>query len=422
MEDGLEAPVHDDDTENTRKTGDWPSSFRADARKVRPSPRNAEITRSTPPTSAALDTFTDLGVPPDLIKGLEELGIITPTEIQKRAIPYLMENGGDFIAQAQTGTGKTAAFGLPMLTKVDSAFEEVQGLIVAPTRELAKQIGKQLFRFTKYSGRVFIEVVGGGDKIDRQAAALQRPTQIVVGTPGRILDLIRRKALDLSSVQRLVLDEADEMLSMGFKKELSQVIYLCRKRRSTWLFSATFPDEIQELIKGCMSTTPHSVKIDSSHVVNRDIEHRYAICGRGDKTDFLAGFLKRQQEKRGLIFCRTKLGAMKLGEQLTKLGLQVGVLQGDLEQKERDKVMRAFKKERLQFLIATDVAARGIDVEGLSFVIHHQLPDQIDYYTHRSGRTARAGKKGISIVLIETKERRRIEKIEEELGLTFTQL
>jgi ATP-dependent RNA helicase DeaD len=380
------------------------------------------MTREDSPTSATLDTFKDLGVPPDLIKGLEELGILTPTEIQGQAIPFLMVNGGDLIAQAQTGTGKTAAFGLPMLTKVDPKSKEVQGLVVAPTRELAKQIGKQLFRYTKYSTKIFVEVVGGGDSFDRQAAALQRPTQIVVGTPGRILDLIRRKALNLSSVRHLVLDEADEMLSMGFKKELKQIIYLTRDRRSTWLFSATFPDAIEELIKGCMSPDPHSLKVDAAHVVNRDIEHRYATCGRGDKTDFVAGFLKRQKEKRGLIFCRTKAGAMKLGQQLTTLGLSVGVLQGDLVQKERDKVMRAFKKERLQFLIATDVAARGIDVEGLSFVIHHQLPDQIEYYTHRSGRTARAGKKGVSIVLIESKERRRLEKIEEELGLTFTQL
>jgi ATP-dependent RNA helicase DeaD len=389
---------------------------------VRPVTRSAEITREDSPASAILDTFKDLGVPPDLIKGLEELGILTPTEIQGRAIPFLMVNGGDLIAQAQTGTGKTAAFGLPMLTKVDPKSKEVQGLVVAPTRELAKQIGKQLFRYTKYSTKIFVEVVGGGDSFDRQAAALQRPTQIVVGTPGRILDLIRRKALNLSSVRHLVLDEADEMLSMGFKKELKQIIYLTRDRRSTWLFSATFPDAIEELIKGCMSPDPHSLKVDASHVVNRDIEHRYATCGRGDKTDFVAGFLKRQKEKRGLIFCRTKAGAMKLGQQLTTLGLSVGVLQGDLVQKERDKVMRAFKKERLQFLIATDVAARGIDVEGLAFVIHHQLPDQIEYYTHRSGRTARAGKKGVSIVLIESKEQRRLKKIEEELGLTFTQL
>jgi len=389
---------------------------------VRPVTRSAEIPREDSPTSATLDTFKDLGVPPDLIKGLEELGILTPTEIQGLAIPFLMVNGGDLIAQAQTGTGKTAAFGLPMLTKVDPKSKEVQGLVVAPTRELAKQIGKQLFRYTKYSAKIFVEVVGGGDSFDRQAAALQRPTQIVVGTPGRILDLIRRKALNLSSVRHLVLDEADEMLSMGFKKELKQIIYLTRDRRSTWLFSATFPDAIEELIKGSMSPDPHSLKVDASHVVNRDIEHRYATCGRGDKTDFVAGFLKQQKEKRGLIFCRTKAGAMKLGQQLTTLGLSVGVLQGDLVQKERDKVMRAFKKERLQFLIATDVAARGIDVEGLAFVIHHQLPDQIEYYTHRSGRTARAGKKGVSIVLIESKERRRLEKIEEELGLTFTQL
>lgn len=366
--------------------------------------------------------FKELGVPKDLIKGLGELGIVKPTEIQRAALPFLVEKGGDFIAQAQTGTGKTAAFGLPLLTKIDPKSKEVQGLVVAPTRELAKQIGKQLFRYTKFSEKIFVEVVGGGDSLDKQAAALARPTQIVVATPGRLLDLIRRKALTLVSVKYLVLDEADEMLSMGFRKELDQIIYLTRERRSTWLFSATFPEAIQDLIKGCMSPQARSVKIDSSHVVNRDIEHRYAICGRGDKTDFISRFLKRRGQERGLIFCRTKAGAITLGQQLSKVGLAVEVLQGDLTQKERDKVMRAFKKERVQFLIATDVAARGIDVEGLTFVIHHQLPDQIEYYTHRSGRTARAGKKGVSIALIDSTERRKITRIEEELGLAFSQL
>jgi len=374
------------------------------------------------PENTMSNTFEALGVPADLIQGLRELGISTPTEIQRKAIPFLMEDGGDLIAQAQTGTGKTAAFGLPLLTKVDPGSEGIQGLVIAPTRELAKQIGKQLFRYTKFSKKIFVEVLGGGENIDRQVAALQRPTHIVVATPGRLMDLIRRKALTLESVKHLVLDEADEMLSMGFKKELTGIIHLTRSRRSTWLFSATFPDAIQQLIKGCMSPQARLLKIDKDHVVNRDIDHKFAICGRGDKTDFIARHLARQGQDRGLIFCRTKAGAIKLGKQLTTLGLPVDVLQGDLTQKERDKVMRAFKKERLQFLIATDVAARGIDVEGLSFVIHHQLPDQMEYYTHRSGRTARAGKKGVSITLIESNERRRITKLEDDLGLRFSQL
>ncbi|MGB6219881.1 DEAD/DEAH box helicase [Haloferula sp.] len=367
-----------------------------------------------------MHAFKELGVPADLIQGINELGILKPTEIQVKAIPFLMNDGSDFIAQAQTGTGKTAAFGLPLLTKINSKSEDIQGLVIAPTRELAKQIGKQLFRFTKYSEqKIFVEVLSGGDNIDRQVKSLQRPTQIVVATPGRLLDLIKRKALTLTSVRHLILDEADEMLSMGFRKELKQIFGLTRQRGSTWLFSATIPNAIHELARDCMGESPHILRIDKAHVVNRDIDHQFAICTRDDKTDFIAKFLKARKQERGLIFCRTKEGAITLGKQLTKREFPVGVLQGDLTQKERDTVMRSFKKGRFQFLIATDIAARGIDVEGLSFVIHHQLPEQTEYYTHRSGRTARAGRSGLSLALIDPRERKKIARLEKELGLSF---
>ena len=211
------------------------------------------------------------------------------------------------------------------------------------------------------------------------------------------------------------------MLSMGFKKQLTEILKLAAMRRSTWLFSATFPEAIQVLIKGCMSPDAHSIQIDQSNVVNRDIDHRFAICKREDKTEFIANFLKRQKEGRGLIFCRTKAGANELCQELTELGLPVAVLQGDLMQKERDKVMRAFKKQRVQFVVATDVAARGIDVEGLTFVIHHQLPDQREYYTHRSGRTARAGKKGMSLALINAKEKWQLTELETKLRVKFNE-
>jgi len=371
--------------------------------------------------STASLSFKELGIPAEMIRGLEELGIVTPTKVQAKVIPFLLKSGGDLIAQAQTGTGKTAAFGLPLLMKIDPRLKEIQGLVIAPTRELAKQIGKQLFRFTKYTEKIFVEVVSGGDNLDRQVLALRRPTHIVVATPGRLIDLIVRRALTLESVRHLVLDEADEMLSMGFKTELTKILSLASNRRSTWLFSATFPEAIHHLIRGCMSPQAHSIQIDQFHVVNRDIEHRFALCKRENKTGFIADFLKRQKEKRGLIFCRTKEGAVALCGELGALGLSVDVLQGDLLQKERDKVMRAFKKERIQFMVATDVAARGIDVAGLSFVIHHQLPDQIQYYTHRAGRTARAGNKGLSLALIEANEKRDIAVLEAKLRVTFTE-
>jgi len=364
--------------------------------------------------------FTQLGIPEDLKQGIEALGILEPTPIQAQAIPFLMEDGGDLIAQAQTGTGKTAAFGLPLLTKIDPSFKEIQAVIIAPTRELAQQIGKQLFRYTKFSAKIFVEVLAGGDKIDLQVKKLQRPTHIVVATPGRFMDLLKLKAIRLQSVRHLVLDEADEMLSMGFQSELEEIFKQTKDRKSTWLFSATFQDRIKSMVEQHMSAQAHMIKVDKKHVVNQNIDHQFAICSREDKTDFIYKYLIAHGEERGLIFCRTRAGAVSLGADLTKLGLAVGVLQGDLSQKNRDKVMRSFKKERTQFLLATDVAARGIDVEGLSFVIQHQLPDAMQYYTHRSGRTARAGKKGVSITLIEPKERRKITQLEKELGLNFS--
>ncbi len=364
-------------------------------------------------------TFQELGIAPQYLKGLEELGIISPTRVQEEAIPFLLEKGSDLIVQAQTGTGKTAAFGLPLLTKINPQLPEIQALVLAPTRELAKQIAKQLFRFTKHTEKIFTEALCGGEDMDRQINALKRPTHIVVATPGRLMDLFKRKALTLASVKYVVLDEADEMLSMGFKKELEQILALTRDRRSTWLFSATIPDGIQGLIKEYMSTQAQTLKIDRAHIVNRDISHRYIACARDEKVDIIASFLTKQLDNRGIIFCRTRAGAIELAKQLTLRNFPIDLIHGDLMQKERDKAMRAFKKNRAQFLIATDVAARGIDIDSLSFVIHHQLPEQIEYYTHRSGRTGRAGKKGISLVLIDPRERAKIDALANELAITF---
>ncbi len=354
---------------------------------------------------------------------MEELGIKTPTPIQEQSLPFLLTDGGDFIAQAQTGTGKTAAFGIPLLMQIDPENRNIQAVVVAPTRELAKQIGKQLFRFTKHCAKkIFVEVLTGGDKVDRQETALQRPTHAIVVTPGRLIDLLNRKALSLDSVKLLVLDEADEMLNLGFRKEVAEICAQTQARRATWLFSATIPGEVRKLITDYMSPQAHSLRIDKLHVVNRDISHRYIVCPIREKTRRIADFLRRQGEERGVIFCRTKAGANRLFEELAECGYALGVLQGDLMQSERDKVLRSFRKGRFQFLIATDVAARGIDVEGLAFVLHHQLPDQIDYYTHRSGRTGRAGRSGVSIALICHKEKAAIAKLGQTLGLTFREM
>lgn len=370
-----------------------------------------------------MTTFPELGVADELVQGLAELGITKPTAIQKSTIPFLLENGGDLVAQAQTGTGKTAAFGLPLLMKIDPSLPAIQGLVLAPTRDLAKQIGKQLFRYTKHCRhRLFVEVAAGGDEIERQIHRLGRPTHVVVATPGRLSDLLKAGALRLDTVRHLVLDEADEMLTMGFRKEVVHFAKLTANRRSTWLFSATFQEGIRKLAADVMRPSPKMITVEKKDVVNRNIAHRYVICPREGKDDFIAGYLQRHDAGRGMIFCRTRAGAIRLGSELEKYGIPAGVLQGDLSQKDRDKVMRSFRKERTRILIATDVAARGIDIEGLSFVIHRQLPEQRQYYAHRAGRTARAGRTGLSICLVEPDERSAIQQLEQELGIHFEPL
>ncbi len=364
-------------------------------------------------------SFKKLGVSNEFIKALSENDIVTPTEIQEKSIPFLLTKGSDFIGQAQTGTGKTAAFGLPLLHKVDPKSRNVQALILCPTRELGQQIAKQLFRFTKYSAKIFTEAVYGGEKIDRQIERLKRPTQIVVATPGRLIDLVKQKAIDLSHVHTVVLDEADEMLSMGFKKELDTILNFTGKDKNTWLFSATMPEGIKRIIHKYMSPNTYRIEVNRQKLVNASITHQYAVVDMVNKLQALTYFLKSQGDNRGIIFCKTKSSTKTLSKQLISRNFPCDAIHGDLTQKERDKVMRAFKNKGLQVLVATDISARGIDVQNLAFVVHYELPDQLEYYTHRSGRTARAGKTGLSLSLITSKEERRIKEIAKELGITM---
>ncbi len=366
-----------------------------------------------------MNTFKDLGISDGYLKGLEELGIQTPTEIQAKTIPKLLGKTTDFIGQAQTGTGKTAAFGLPLLAAVDATQPQIQAVVLAPTRELAKQVQKQLFRFTKHTEKIFSEVVCGGDKIDRQIAALQRPTQVLVATPGRLMDLLRRKAVDLSGVKTLVLDEADEMLKLGFRDDIDSVMKITKGGRNIWLFSATMPPGIKKMISKHLAADAPFLKIDKKHIVNPNIRHQYILCKEGEKKDKVVDFLEQRGEQRGIIFCRTRADTIAFGKALEPLDISAVVLHGDLMQTERDKIMRMFKKGRARILITTDVAARGIDVEGLSFVIHYQLPEKNEYYTHRSGRTARAGKTGISLALITRHEEKNLAQLERQLGISF---
>lgn len=366
-----------------------------------------------------LATFAALGIKEAFIKALIENNIETPSEIQQKVIPIVLDQKTDLVAQAQTGTGKTAAFGLPLLQSVDPKNPKIQALVLAPTRELCQQIAKQLFKFTKHSEKIFTNAVFGGANIDEQVRSLQRPTQILVATPGRLIDLLERKALELTHIQTIVLDEADEMLSMGFKKELDTILQQTNGHRNVWLFSATMPKGIKEIVDSYLSPKAPNITVDSKNVVNKGIEHLFVLCEDPAKLKTLLSFLASQGSNRGVIFCRTKSGAQTLAQQLKSKNILADAIHGDLMQKERDKVMRAFKNESLQILIATDLAARGIDVEGLSYVVHYNLPDQIEYYTHRSGRTARAGKKGISLIFANSKEVPRIKEIEKTLKISI---
>ncbi len=370
-----------------------------------------------------MKTFSELGVSEAFVKALTEMNINRPTEIQSKSIPFLIETGTDFIGQAQTGTGKTAAFGLPLLQSIYTDSDKIQALILAPTRELGQQIAKQLFKFTKYvPKKIFVECVYGGAHIEEQISALRRPTHIVVATPGRLIDLLDRKALSISAVKTIVLDEADEMLSMGFKDELDCILKQTAGRRHTWLFSATMPQEIKAIIKTYMSPTAFKIEVDKLDVINKNIDHQYVICDTTEKLDILVHFLKSQGKNRGVVFCKTKSGAQELAKQLVAKNYLADALHGDLLQIERDKVMRAFKNEKLQILVATDLAARGIDVEKLAYVIHYQIPEKIEYYTHRSGRTARAGNKGLSISFINNNELVELKKIQHILGFPLKEV
>ena len=351
-----------------------------------------------------------------------KINIIQPTNIQAQVIPLLLEKNTDLVAQAQTGTGKTAAFGLPLLNRIEAKRKIVQGLILCPTRELGQQIAKQLFKFTKYSDKIFTEAVFGGAQIEPQIAALKRPTHIVVATPGRLIDLIKRKAVDLSRVNTVILDEADEMLSMGFKKELDEILGSLPAVENKWLFSATMPDGIKKIIKHHLSNKAVRIEISKKRQVNRNINHQFLVCEENEKLHVLIQMLNSDTKARGVVFCKTKTAAQTLAKQLQAKNIATDAIQGDLKQVERDKVMRAFKNESLRILVATDLAARGIDVEGLSFVVHYQLPDKDEYYTHRSGRTARAGNRGTSLALITSKEIKKIRWFEKTLGISFKQV
>ncbi len=368
-----------------------------------------------------MNQFKNLGLSENLLKAIEEMGFETPSEIQGNAIPILNGEDRDFIGLAQTGTGKTAAFGLPLLDKIKSEDKVIQALILAPTRELGQQISQQLKLFGKHLGNINTMAVYGGASIGDQIRQLKKSQHILIATPGRLNDLIRRKAVQLNSVKYLILDEADEMLNMGFKEDLDAILSQTPDSKFTWLFSATMPNEIKKIVNTYMDN-PIEVKINPKNLVNTNIGHYFVKVHAKDKTEALIRFLEMEPDMRGIVFCRTRIDAQSLSEGLIKKNYPVDSLHGDLSQSQRDRVMTRFKSGDLHVLVATDVAARGIDVNDLTHIFHFSLPDGKEFYTHRSGRTARAGKKGVSIAFIGPRENNKIARIANLLKIQFNQL
>ncbi len=366
-----------------------------------------------------MNAFEALGVSTNVVKALVELGFEEPTGIQGEAIPKLLSSNSDFIGLAQTGTGKTAAFGIPLLDYIDTSSKFTQGLVLAPTRELVQQISENLEKFAKFTG-IKIQTVYGGTSISQQIRQLKRSTpHIVVATPGRLIDIVDRKVLSIDSLTHFVLDEADEMLNMGFKEEIDHILSYVDEGRKTWLFSATMPKEIERIINNYMEN-PQEVRINPKNIVNKNISHQFALVKGRDKQEALKRIIDINPDLYGITFCRTKADTQRIAAALLERGYQVDALNGDLSQSQRDQVMTRFKTKKLNMLLATDVAARGIDVNNITHVVHFDLPDDMEYYTHRSGRTARAGNKGESIALIAPSEKHKIRRIEQKLKLELS--
>lgn len=368
-----------------------------------------------------MNEFEGLGLNENLVKAVADLGFTTPTPIQLKAIPILLSGTTDFVGLAQTGTGKTAAYGLPLLQLIDASHKYPQALIVCPTRELCLQICNDIQEYKKYSKNISAEPVYGGASIVMQIRALKKGVHIVVATPGRLIDMIERKAIDLEKVKYVVLDEADEMLNMGFRDDIDFVLKNTVNRESTWLFSATMPSEVRAISKNFM-TNPQEVTVGKKNTANVNIDHQYFITPAHSRFETLKRLVDFNPGMYGIIFTRTKLDAQNISEKLSKEGYDVEALHGDLTQQQRDRVMHRFRNKEIQILIATDVAARGIDVDGITHVINFELPDDIEVYTHRSGRTARAGKSGICISICHSRESFKIRQLEKMVNAQFHKL
>ena len=362
--------------------------------------------------------FEALGLDKPLLDAISDLGFETPSEVQEKSIPVLLQKDTDLVALAQTGTGKTAAFGFPMIQKIHAESRTTQGLILSPTRELCLQITNELKLYSKYVKGLNTVAIYGGASITEQANQIKRGAQIVVATPGRMKDMIGRGMVDISKIDYCVLDEADEMLNMGFYEDIKDILSNTPKDKFTWLFSATMPKEVASIAKKFMHN-PVEITVGTKNAGAATVQHEYYVVGGRDRYSALKRLADANPDIFSVVFCRTKRDTQRVAEKLIEDGYNAGALHGDLSQNQRDLVMNAFRKKQVQMLVATDVAARGIDVDDITHVINYQLPDEIETYTHRSGRTGRAGKSGISMVIVTRTEQRKIKAIEKIIKQDF---
>lgn len=364
-------------------------------------------------------TFQDLGLDEVFLKAITDLGFENPSGVQEQAIPPLLKEDTDMVALAQTGTGKTAAFGFPMLQKIDASNGNTQGIILSPTRELCLQITNDMKQYGKYLKGLNIVAVYGGASISDQARQLRRGAQIVVATPGRMKDMISRRLLDISKIDYCVLDEADEMLNMGFYEDITDILSHTPDSKFTWLFSATMPKEVSRIASKFM-TKPLEITVGGKNMGTTNVSHEYFVVSARDRYSALKRLADANPDIFSVVFCRTKRDTQQVAEKLIEDGYSAAAIHGDLSQGQRDTVMRSFRTKQIQMLVATDVAARGIDVDGITHVVNYQLPDEVEIYTHRSGRTGRAGKDGISVVIVTKGEQRKISTIEKIIQRKFT--
>ncbi len=365
-----------------------------------------------------MTNFTDLGLNEALLRAVADLGFETPSEVQIKTIPILLSKETDLVSLAQTGTGKTAAFGFPLIQKIDPKSKTTQGLILSPTRELCLQITNELKLYSKYVPGLNVVAIYGGASISEQSKDINRGAQIIVATPGRMKDMISRRMIDISKIEYCILDEADEMLNMGFYEDITEILSHSPKEKSTWLFSATMPKEVSTIAKKFMRT-PVEITVGTKNTGSKNVSHEYYTVNARDRYQALRRLADANPDIFSVVFCRTKRDTQKVAENLIEDGYNAAALHGDLSQNQRDMVMKLFRNRQIQMLVATDVAARGIDVDDITHVINYQLPDEIEVYTHRSGRTGRAGKTGVSMTIVSKSEVRKIRTIEKIIQQKF---